>query len=535
MVLLGLATTMNTPMSNNTDTPESRLPPDALPESEADRHKMCDWLVWFVLLAVLTLGMFAEVLFTSQHMVLSNQNTDLFLQFVHWRTFGFGELKHGNLALWNPHIFCGAPFFGGAQAALLYPPNMLFLLLPLARAINWSIALHVFLAGAFTYAWAARRGLRPLSCFLSGAIFMFCGAHFLRIYAGHLPNLCSLVWAPLLFLAIDGLAEKPSFRYGLLGAFTLAMQVLAGHPQYVFYTGVAAAVYCSLRWIRVQDRSRFLAGLVGVVLGGVALSAVQIFTGFQEARETLRCAGVPYDFAATFSFPPENFLTLLIPNIFGDMKGVSYWGRWSLWEASLFIGVSGLVLAVVGAVWGNRQARRFSAVMVALLLILALGRHTPLFMLLYGWVPGFNSFRGTCKFLFLASVFLALLAGVGLDELYKGRRPARLLLSVVGVGGFLLLTAGVAAYPLGQGAAATGWWRAVFLRVGGMEETTLAPGFYEDPAFVLAAGRLAFRDPFAGHPPRCRTAGRERACAPGNAPSRRPVGRRVPLPDASRS
>ena len=112
--------------------------------------------------------MFADVLFDPQH-VLGWKNTDLMLQFLPWRAFGFSQLRAGHLPLWNPHVFCGTPFFGGFQSALLYPLNVLFLLLPLGAAINWSIALHVFLAGAFTYLWARNRGLRPLAGLLAGA------------------------------------------------------------------------------------------------------------------------------------------------------------------------------------------------------------------------------------------------------------------------------------------------------------------------------------------------------------------------------
>src|SRR5436305_3632771 len=132
-------------------------------------------------LAALTLAMFGDVLFARGDRVLSSEGLDLAKQFVHWRTFGFNELRHGHLALWNPHIFSGAPFFGGFQSALLYPPNVLFLMLPPAAAVNWSIALHVFLAGVFTLAWSFRRGLHPWACFLSAVTFMFCGAHFLHI------------------------------------------------------------------------------------------------------------------------------------------------------------------------------------------------------------------------------------------------------------------------------------------------------------------------------------------------------------------
>ena len=107
------------------------------------------FLIALVVLLAVTAGMFGDVLLDGGSRVLSHPRTDLRTQFVYWRDFGFGELRQGNLALWNPHIFSGAPFFGGFQSALLYPLNGVYLLLPLPQAINVGIALHVFLAGLF--------------------------------------------------------------------------------------------------------------------------------------------------------------------------------------------------------------------------------------------------------------------------------------------------------------------------------------------------------------------------------------------------
>ena len=159
-----------------------------------------------ILLLALTLAMFSDVLFTSDR-VLSSQSTDLASQFVAWREFSVAELKAGHLPLWNPHIFSGAPFLGGFQAALLYPPNIVYLIFPLAMAINWGIALHVYLFGVLMYFWARERRLSPLSAFVTGAIAMFSGTYFPHIFAGHLPNLCH-----------DGLGtaavfgDRPDFR-----------------------------------------------------------------------------------------------------------------------------------------------------------------------------------------------------------------------------------------------------------------------------------------------------------------------------------
>ncbi len=467
---------------------KSAAPVSRRPAGVEARRDLRSDLIALGLLAALTLLMFADVLFVTDSLVLSSGNTDIFLEYSHWRAFGFSELRHGNLALWDPYLFCGAPFFGGAQAALLYPPNALFLFLPLGAAINWSIALHIFLAGAFTYAWVAHRGLRAPSCFLAAVIYMFGGANFLHIYSGYLSFLCGFVWAPLLFLAIDGLFEKPTVGWSLLGMLAVAMQVLAGNPQSTFYTAVAAGFYCAFGLVKVEFRLKFVLGLAGIVLGGAALSAVQLFAGFDEWREMLRSSGVPFSFAAMFSFPPENFLTLLTPHLFGDVKTVPYWGRCYLWEMSLFMGVSGFVLAVLGAAWGSGRTRRFSVAMIILLLLLALGAHTPLFHVLYLHVPGFDKFRGNSKFIFLASLFLALLAGIGFDELLRGRRLRNSIVVSIFFFGLLLIGAGVLTYPI---APASTMWKSIMVAIGKGGESYVRPEAYEHLPFLFDAGRMA--------------------------------------------
>src|SRR5256885_14690326 len=134
-------------------------------------------LISLTLLLALTLAMFGDVLFAGGTRVVGFQSGDLYLQFLSWRDFGFRELARGNLALWNPYIFGGAPYFGALQAALLYPPNWLFLFLPLPTAINWSIALHVFAIGAFMFFWMRVRGLSVVPASFAGVLVIVVGTH----------------------------------------------------------------------------------------------------------------------------------------------------------------------------------------------------------------------------------------------------------------------------------------------------------------------------------------------------------------------
>lgn len=447
-------------------------------------------------LAALTLVMFGDLLFSRDDRILSHEGLDLSRQFIFWRDFGFSELARGNLPLWNPHIFSGAPFLGGFQSALLYPPNLLFLVLPLPQAINISISLHFFLLGFFMYLWTACRGLNTLACFLSSIIVMFSGPFFLHIYAGHLSNLCAMTWLPLILLAIDGIGQRPSPGWVLTGIFALTMQVLAGHPQYVYYTGITAAIYSCLLFPGAIRKKEFVLSLLVLLLGAGALSALQILCGWQAARESVRSLGLSFQVASMFSLPPENLLTWFSPRLFGDMINFPYWGRWYLWEMSLFMSITGFVLAIYGLGWGKGKQKRFAATMTLLLLVLALGVYTPLFAFLYNWLPGFDRFRGTAKFGFPATLFFAMLAGIGLDTLLRQRQvPKAFACSLLAIGIILALGAlAIHFSSLNQGSSAIWQQLLRFPALGG--ESYLPRSTWLDPSFPGAAALFAARDVF---------------------------------------
>ncbi len=373
-------------------------------------------------LALLTLAMFLDTLIAPGSRVLGDSRDDLALHFLWWREFGFGELAKGNLALWNPHIFAGAPFFGAMQSALLYPLNWLFLALPLPLATNWSIALSVWLLGTFMYLWAWRRGLHPFAAFVSAALLMFCAPYFLHVPAGHLNILCAIPWIPLLFLAIDEWLASRRLAWCLVGMLTVSMQILSGHPQYVYFTALAAGGYALLRLAERRDhRGAAAAGLLSFYAGGALLAAVQLFVSFQAMAETIRSRALPFQFAASFNFPPENLITFAAPGFFGDVTNQPYWGRWYLWEACAFIGVAGLALAAYGMTTVKMAGKKALLTVAAIAALLALGNSTPLFRILFDWLPLFDRFRGAGKFIFITALVLVLFAGYGLDRVLRER------------------------------------------------------------------------------------------------------------------
>lgn len=458
-----------------------------------------------ILLCLAALAPFYKIWPDFQNLVISAAHTDIAHQFLAWRDFGFGEIKNNRFPLWNPHLFCGAPFFGGFQAAMLYPPNLLYLILPLKTAVNTSIILHVFLFGLFTYFWSRGHGFGITAALLTGLLAMFNGAFFLHIYAGHLSNICAMSWVPLIFRSVDHLMAKPSLIGWVGGCLAFAAHILAGHPQYVYYTVLAIAIYglvhglCSIRAGKSEVSARktrcgLMLSLL-MPLGGAALCAVQILPGLETASESVRSGGVPISFAAMFSFPPENLLTLVTPYLFGFLSTDSlYWGRTYLWETNLFFGVVSLTLAFYGILEGGRRGWT-AAFMSAVFIFLALGAHTPLFTFLFDYLPGFNRFRGTAKFIFYGSLFLAFLAGLGWHRLQAGRETpiaARwrstprtdffylfvLIFSfVMTAGGAYLALAAAGNFPLSP-------WKGLLTTIAASGESYVYQGLYGDERFI---------------------------------------------------
>jgi hypothetical protein len=418
--------------------------------------------------------------------VICGQNTDMIGEFVAWRAYMADSLYHGHLPLWNPYTYGGQPFLTGFESAVLYPPNLIFLVLPLGPALNFSILFHHILLGSGMYAWARSRGLDPRAAALAGVIVPLSGAVFPHVYAGHLSNLCTMAWAPWIFLGLETASLKGHARGWLLAAAGVALQIFAGHVQYVFYTAIAAglqALVLSIAGPKTMPRWRPWAGVVIVYTAAVLLAAGELFPAYAASSESIRQQKLDYAFAAMFGFPPENLLTLIAPGFFGSLPQPTYWGRCYLWEMSLFVGTASLVLAALAWATQVRRRQAFLDLAIALpLLILALGVHTPAFDLLYAYAPGFGHFRSWSKFIFPVTLFLALIVASGADALFRGEKPARPVAWATVLGGGVAALIGVVLWssPMEIEPAL----ESVLVS----HESYLPPPAFNDAGFIASAG-----------------------------------------------
>ncbi|MFN8483657.1 MAG: YfhO family protein [Anaerolineae bacterium] len=341
---------------------------------------------------------------------------DFFDQFYAFHRFAAGELAAGRLPLWNPYTFSGHPFLADIQSGVFYPPNLAMLLaaalrggdLPI-RALYLQVALHLFLAGAFTYAFARRRLGGRWAALLAAVVFA--GGGYLTSYPPlQLAVLQTDAWLPLLLLLIDKTLSLVETRHGasLPGVLAMglvwAMALLAGHPQSAMYVGYVALAWGIYRaWQAGIGWWRGALIVAVSALIGLLLAAAQWLPGIEYARLSVRAAA-SYDKLA-HGFPFRDLVGVILPGV------VSVW-------SPLYVGILPLILAVYAMLrWWRAYDTAFWAALGGVALLLSFGGGLFVYPVFYWLAPGFNIFQGQERAAFLVAFALAMLAGAGLAGL----------------------------------------------------------------------------------------------------------------------
>ncbi|MAG36022.1 MAG: hypothetical protein CL878_07250 [Dehalococcoidia bacterium] len=404
--------------------------------SAVDRLHLRALTVWSVPIPALLLSATTAALcwrLLSGRLVVIGYDTLTY--FYPYRSYVGEVIRAGNLPHWNPFLYYGAPLLANIQAAVFYPLNVLFYVLPTTAALNWSVILHLFLASFFAYLWL-RRGLEAtrLAATVGGALFGFGG--FVGAQVGHLNQLNAAVWLPLALLAFHRAISRGSMRWTAVTGLVLSAQILAGHSQESYMTVVTIAAYGAWlglsgsgqplrrveralrRWPasvvhRLASSASVLLALVGSTILAAALASVQLLPTSELTRLSTREGGLTLGEAVSFSLPPTEVLAGLLPTYgLTGPTSTEYIG---------YIGVVGLMLAGLGLLgrFGEGNTRFWGAVAVAALL-LALGKYAPVYGALFSYVPGLDLFRVPARWLMVWSLAGAALASFGIDWL--GRR-----------------------------------------------------------------------------------------------------------------
>ncbi len=378
------------------------------------------------LLSVLALAFLASAYFWP---VLDGKSLlterDLSIFFIPPRIFWTEALRAGEFPLWNPYSYAGHPLFATLQPGVLYPVNMLLLVLPFDLAFNWTIVFHYALAGAFTFALIRELGAGVSGSLAAALVFMLSG----YLFSVHnvMSTLFSVAWAPLALCMHIRTMRTGSVAYAAATSTTLAMMFLAGGIEVLFAAILlllAASVYPSAVLVDGVYKARAMkrAGLFALTLSlFFALSAVQLLPFLELAAQSTRAGGLSFFEATTWSFGLKDFIQFFIPDPYGyGTSNDKYWSNQS-WLKSVYLGAAPFMLALVFLLRRGRKSLPF-ALVALLFLMLSLGKNTPFYRPLYDYLPFIDKIRYPVKFLFVPFLFMSIAAGLGLESLKEGFR-----------------------------------------------------------------------------------------------------------------
>lgn len=391
------------------------------------------------------------------------QGPDAFAYFYPLYEYSADRLLEGQLPLWNPYLFLGAPFLANPQAGVFYPVHRLLASLPAPSLVSATLVLHYALAAAGMYL-LVRLGLGRGRWAAIAAAAVYAMSGLLGAQVEHVNQVEALAWLPVQVLLLElgavreGVPARRRRPLALAAAAITALQLFIGHTQAVYIAHATLLIYGALRPIwAVEDRStlvrawgRSLAFVAAMTVIGVGVAAVQLLPTLELIGLSVRSGGLDYRQAASFSFGPREWLLGLLPH-YGEEAPYS--------EYVAYIGVIGLALAALGAARVGRPGRWMLA-LVAVGGFLALGGYNPIYYLLFRVVPGIDLFRAPARWLVVALLGASLLVAEGVDAaggtLPRPKASRRVLMALLGLmGGVGLLWA--AAVPRPEAVTVLGW------------------------------------------------------------------------------
>ncbi len=370
-----------------------------------------------IIIGIVTI-LLLPILFTKD--IASNYG-DVYRYYYPFKHFAKECIINGELPLWNPYIFTGVPFLATPQSAIFYPFSIVSYIFPLIPSMNWFYWIHLVLAGLFMFLFIKKMFNNTSTSLFASITFMLSPLLVLKINAGHPALLSGWIWAPLILLFASELGKESYKKYWMLivSALTLSLCFLSGHTQ-SFYLILFLVVLYTLFSKPKALTKLFLACILTAFIAMVQIIPTLEFTANSQRGES---ATWGYEQSASYSLPPKNLLTLLSPNVFGNIKDKTFVDMGhpsSFFETYCnFFGVIPLILFFVGCYYVFKdKSREVKWIVICIIsLILSFGLYTPIYQYIYKLIPGLNLFRAPARFYFITLVTLIIIACYGWNKI----------------------------------------------------------------------------------------------------------------------
>ena len=327
-------------------------------------------------------------------------------------------LARGSWPVWDPFQAFGQPLLADPSAQLLYPPTWLNLVLMPWTYYTVFVIAHVVLGAAGVRALALRGGTSEAGAFVAGLLWMLSGSTMSLVNLYH--HFAGAAWIPWVLLAADRAMRSGRLRDVNRLAIVGALQLLAGSAEMAVASALLVVFGAAVTIVDWRDPfgaagRRLLRAAIGAGVLAVALACAQWLPTADAARRSQRAA-LDEEQRTRWSVHPIVAMQTIVPAALGPLPLKREW-RADLFDgeapflASIYLGMPAVALVAMACV---RRRWFWIAVAVGALLV-ALGRHTPVYGIVSTLLPFLRSFRYPAKAIPVVALGWAMLAGMGFD------------------------------------------------------------------------------------------------------------------------
>lgn len=330
-----------------------------------------------------------------------------------WRYYLSNCIQNGIFPYWNPYQQLGYPIHADLQGPIWYLESWFFSMLTQQNPMN----LQYLFVG---YIALAGIGMYALSHYLQGskkiawciAVAYMLGGFFVS-HSQHFYSIISAAWLPFIVLNFLRLVQLKQMKYGMYCSIFLFFTLTGGNHTFAFFTTYllgTISIYYLYKAYQASLKSflellRYLCftlilTIAQVLMLFVVFVQVQPFITRLNGLDFASSASNPFTWQAMISFF-QPFATTVEWDFYNTDPSMSnhYFGIFIL-PFCLFILLK------------RKTALEIILALFALFcFIMSLGDATPLYHIMYNFLPGINLFRFVSYFAFMFTFCMLLLAG----------------------------------------------------------------------------------------------------------------------------
>lgn len=354
--------------------------------------------------------------------------------------FNYDNIKNGQIPLWNPYNFSGYPNLANWASAVFYPLHLVFFFLNKIQSFIFLKLSAIALSGIFMYFYLNSLKLDKRSSFLGGIMFAFSST--LIIWGAEIWQAAhSIIWLPLVLLAIERFLEKKKISYVILGAAGLALSMMAGYMQPTIYIYLFSGIYALSRVFILKKSGTALSKktikdifyICLMFMFSMLFSAVQLLPGIESFFLSPRRVISLTDLNLSFLLPLNHLLTFFVPDIFGHFSTQNWFSKQpgQYYEQMVYIGVVPLVLTSVAFL--HKKYRNYIIFFFLFAVISLLGIfNLPTSHLVYKLNVPFLSTAIPIRIIFITVFCFSALSAIGIDWWLKNKaRSKKIIISML--------------------------------------------------------------------------------------------------------